>query len=115
MDWLHYLFLLFPLIYFLLALYSFLEGKGNKRKGKDKDLLFKQGLFVLMCTAIAIVVDIFVLPSLLPVLPLPPIMVRVMSFLIIMYVIGLFVGGTELKSRSLNKKDTPTSKRKRKR
>lgn len=115
MDWLHYLFLLVPLLYFLLALWSLLESKSNKRKGKDKDILLKQGIFVFICTLVAIGVDILILPHLIPMLPCPPLMARILTFLIVIYLIGIFVGGTELQSRSLKKNNSPTQKKKKRR
>lgn len=105
MDWLHIVFLIFPLIYLLIALWSYLERMGDKlkNKGKDAGLFLKQGVFLLIGAIITILIDVKIYPDLLPSLPLPPLMVRVLTFLVILFVMSKLVGGTEAKSLKLNK------------
>ena len=86
--------LLFPAVFFLMALWSALEKATNKeaKRGIAPGDHFKQGFFVLFCVGISIAVDQFALAQLVAGfnsewLPLP-------FFQIILLPIVLYLGAT---------------------
>lgn len=55
---------LIPLLLFLMALWSYLEKIGGKKKQERPGDLFKQGLFTSFCVLISIAIDTYLLPYL---------------------------------------------------
>lgn len=88
---LYVIWLLFPLGFFLMALWSFLEKATNRRPGlQTPGEHFKQGLFVLACVGVCIATDQYLLAQLVEGianewLPLPFFQVILLPFV-------LFVG-----------------------
>ena len=57
---------LFPLFFFILGLYAFLEKKSNKHaRAQNPEDFFRQGFFVLMCVLASVGIDRYVLPEFL--------------------------------------------------
>jgi hypothetical protein len=52
-----------PCIFFLLALWGTLETIGNRQKKNNSKELAKQGLFVLACSCLCVVIDLYILES----------------------------------------------------
>ena len=65
MTIIYFLWALIPLFFFLLALYSFLEKTAGKQKSERPGDLLRQGLFVTLCVAASIAIDIYLLPILI--------------------------------------------------
>ena len=65
MTIIYVLWALIPLFFFLLALWSFLEKTGGKKKSERPGDLLRQGIFVALCVVVCIVIGIYLLPSLI--------------------------------------------------
>ncbi|MCB0319436.1 MAG: hypothetical protein KDD60_00840 [Bdellovibrionales bacterium] len=94
---------LLPLIFFLFALWSYLEqstqvAKGKKRNQEPHDLL-RQGLFVTACSIIAFLIDTFVIMGggldwvFGEWIPQP--LVRFVAYPFILYVAAMAFGGSK--------------------
>jgi len=55
---------LFPLLFFIIALWSKLGALSDKHKGENSGDLLKQGVFVLACALLAVLVDQYLLQKL---------------------------------------------------
>ena len=54
---------LFPAFFFVMAFWSYLEKISNKHKKENPGDFLSQGIFVLICVAICIIIDQFALES----------------------------------------------------
>lgn len=87
---------LFPLLYFLIGLWAYLEKKGKSRARQNPGDFFKQGVFLLACVLVSIGIDKYVLIIQAENLPdfLPLAMVRVLLLPVVFILLGLIVGGS---------------------
>lgn len=85
----------FPLIFFLIALWGWLERFSNRQKVHHPGDAFRQGLFVLSCSVIAFVIDIYILDFIVPFINqvwFPRIFLQVLLLPVILYVAALVWG-----------------------
>lgn len=63
-TFLHIIWILLPLFFLVMALWSFLEKTYGKKSHERPGDFFSQGVFVTVCVAISFAIDTYVLPGL---------------------------------------------------
>jgi hypothetical protein len=104
MTWVHIVWLLIPTIFFLGALWSFLESKSSSTKKRDPKDIARQGVFVLGVALCCILIDKTLLPSLHEKVAGFGIPLGMLQFLLLPFValcLAKIIGGTKPVSRSL--------------
>lgn len=111
MDLIQFLWLCIPTLYFLIALWSWLEKKGRSVKKQNPGDFFKQGSFIVVAVAAAFVIDIYFLESIVDLLPnlMPLLFYRIVLLPITLFLSSLLIGGS--KTQSLKKKTHARRKR----
>ena len=98
-TFLYILWFLIPIFFFVMALWAKLEQLGNK-KGKKQNPgdFFKQGIFVLGCAIVSVLLDKFVLPKLVETISpdwLPMGFYQAVLLPVVMVLGAKIVGGSE--------------------
>lgn len=113
----HIIWFLFPTFFFLLALWSKLEQLSGSPSIQDTRILFKQGVFLLLCCLIAVGVDRYLfVPHLQKNLPewLPLALLQILLFPTILLLAALCSGGSKditLKVKKGDKKERSNLKK----
>lgn|GEM_PF-1545385 len=92
---LYVIWFLIPAAFFIMALWSSLEKIGGKKKQEHPGDFLKQGVFVLVCVLISILLDQFVVESLVESLLgdyVPLVFVQIMVLPLVLYLGALAVG-----------------------
>lgn len=87
-----------PVLFILLALWAKLEQMSGKSRRENPGDFFKQGLFVLGCAGVSLLVDLYLLPRLDEgILPswLPLLFFRIILFPAVLYIAALIIGPTK--------------------
>ena len=92
---LYIIWFLIPGFFFLMALWAWLEKLSDKQRQQNPKDFLKQGLFVLLCSLIAVVIDAFALESIANSLlgdyiPLP--LLQILLLPVILYIGAISIG-----------------------
>lgn len=89
---------LIPIFFLLMALWSYLEKTAGKKKQERPGDLLKQGLFVGICAVASVLIDIYVLPSLVESVAqdyVPYAVFQVALFPMVLYLAAKIIGPTK--------------------
>jgi hypothetical protein len=95
---LYFIWFLVPAVFFLMALWSGLEKISKSSRPQDPKLLFKQGLFTLLCVVLAILIDHYLLrQELADMIPewLPLLIIELFLLPLILWIMALLIGGSK--------------------
>ncbi len=109
MPILYYLWLACPLLYFLIALWGYLERLGKSVRKHDPLNFLKQGLFILFSVGISILIDQYWLKTITDILPpiAPYLFYQIILLPLVFFLLSLAIGGT--KPQAIKRK-MPSSK-----
>jgi len=101
MTWIHYAWLAIAALFYLGALWGFLERKSGSGRKHDPKLILRQGHFVLVCSIVCILIDLLLLPAIYnnfvpSFLPLG--MLQFALLPAVLFLGALLIGGTEAPS-----------------
>ncbi len=111
-TFLYIIWFLFPLAFFVMALWAGLEKVSNRQKKENPGDFLKQGTFVLVCVLISILLDQFALDSVMQTVIgdyLPLGFLQVMLLPVVLYIGAKVLGPT--KSILISKAPRPTQVR----
>ena len=111
MDFIQFIWLSIPALYYLISLWGWLEKKGRSVKKQNPGDFLKQGTFILLSVGIAFVLDIYLLEDLVALLPdlMPLLFYRILLLPVVLFLVASATGGST--PHSLKKKDARKSKR----
>jgi hypothetical protein len=97
MDIIQFIWVSIPALYFLLALWGWLEKKGRSVKKQNPGDFLKQGTFIFVAVGLAILIDTFWLADIVSVLPaiMPLLFYRIILLPILLFLCAKIFGGSK--------------------
>ena len=106
MDVIRFIWLCIPGIYYIIALWGWLEKKGRSVKKQNPGDFLKQGTFILISVGLTFLIDIYVLADLVALLPniMPLLFYRLVLLPVVLFLVASMTGGSKPASLKKNKR-----------